>query len=150
MHRFRGGAFSAMMGFAMQNPARRLKTLIVEDSPLMQGILAEAVRIVPGLELAAVVDSAVDAVAGYSGHRPEVVILDLVLRSGSGLDVLREIKRVAPECRVVVFTGYDAEQYRTHCLAAGADYFLSKIRQHQELIQLLGKLGDGRPDAAAP
>jgi DNA-binding NarL/FixJ family response regulator len=129
----------------MRDPVRRLKTLIAEDSPRMQEIIAEAVRVEPGLELAAIVDSAADALAGFSENRPDLVILDLVLREGSGLDVLREIKRVAPECRVVIFTGYDAEQYHTRCLGAGADYFFSKVRQHRELIQLLGILGNERP-----
>ncbi len=107
----------------------------------MQEILVEPVRVEPGLELVAVVDSAEDAPAGYSGRRPEVVVLDLVLRAGGRLAVRDAIKRLTPDCRVVIFTGYEAGQYRIRCVAAGADYFLSKVRQHRELIQLLGELG---------
>jgi DNA-binding NarL/FixJ family response regulator len=48
---------------------------------------------------------------------------------------------------VLVFTGYDEEPYRTRCLAAGADRFFSKIRQHRALIQELHNLGGDAPAA---
>jgi DNA-binding NarL/FixJ family response regulator len=70
-----------------------------------------------------------------------MVVLDLVLRSGSGLEVLQQIKQRASACRVLVFTVHDAPQFRDRCLDAGADGFFSKLRQHLELISLLRELG---------
>lgn len=113
----------------------------------MQEILTESLRTVPGLELAGVAETATEAMAAFELHRPDVVILDLVLRAGSGLDVLHGIKRRAPTCRVLVFTGHDAEPYRTRCLAAGADCFFSKTRQYRELIQQLRDFGGAAPAA---
>ena len=107
----------------------------------MQEILNWSVQAAPGLELAAVVDTTTDALTAFDRSSPDVVILDLALREGNGLDVLREIKRRAPACRVLVFTTHDTEPYRTRCLAAGADYFFSKNKQHRELIQVLQALG---------
>ena len=125
-----------------QGPARHTrKVLIVEDSLRMQEILTWSVQTAPGLELAAVVDSCTDALAEFGRRQPDVVILDLALREGSGLDVLREIRRRGSVCRVVVFTTHDSEAYRSRSLAAGADYFFSKNRQHRELIQTLLELG---------
>jgi DNA-binding NarL/FixJ family response regulator len=120
-----------------------LKLLLVEDSPRLQAILAESVQAVPGLELAGVAATAADAMIAFASHGPDVVILDLVLRAGSGLDVLREIKQRAPACQVLVFTGYDMEPCRTRCLAAGADHFFSKNRQHRELMHHLHHLSAG-------
>ena len=113
----------------------------------MQEILTESLQTVPGLELAGVAETATEALAAFESHRPDVVILDLALRVGSGLDVLHEIKQRAPACRVLVFTGYDEEPFRTRCLAEGADYFFSKNRQHRELIQELHNLGGDAPAA---
>lgn len=113
----------------------------------MQEILTESLQTVPGLELVGAVATATDALAALESHRPDVVILDLALRAGTGLDVLHGIKQRAPACRVLVFTGYDAEPYRTRCLAAGADYFFSKNRQHRELIQQLHNFGGDAPVA---
>ncbi len=113
----------------------------------MQEILTESLRTVPGLELAGVAETAAEALAAFESHRPDVVILDLGLRAGTGLDVLHGIKQRAPACRVLVFTGYDEEPYRTRCLAAGADHFFSKNRQHRELIQQLHNFGGDAPAA---
>ena len=106
----------------------------------MQEILVRSVQAVPGLEVAGVAETAAEALAAFELHHPDAVILDLVLREGSGLDVLRAIKVRAPKCGVLVFTGYDAEPYRARCLAAGADRFLSKHRQFPELLEHLRAL----------
>ena len=103
----------------------------------MQEIITESLRGVSGLNLASIAETADDAIAAFESHRPDIVILDLALRVGSGLDVLRAIKQRTPACRVLVFTGHDQESYRQHCLAAGADFFFSKNRQHLELVQRL-------------
>ena len=122
----------------------------------MQEILTVFLQTVPGLELVGVAETATEALAAFESHRPDVVILDLGLRASTGLDVLHGIKQRAPACRVLIFTGYDEEPYRTRCLAAGADHFFSKNRQHRELMQLLHNLGGdapaatGRPADAGP
>ena len=115
--------------------------LLVEDSQRMQEILTWSVQTTPGLEVAAVANTAPGALVEFERRSPEIVILALVLREGNGLDVLREIKQRSPACRVLVFTTHDSEPYRTRCLAAGANYFFSKNQQHRELIQMLQELG---------
>jgi DNA-binding NarL/FixJ family response regulator len=117
-----------------------LKALLVEDSPIMRELLTESLAGVSGVQVAAIAETAADAVTAFESHLPDIVILDLALRVGSGLEVLREIKRSAPDCLVMVFTGYDQESFRQHCLAAGADHFFSKNRQHDQLIQLIQSL----------
>jgi DNA-binding NarL/FixJ family response regulator len=112
----------------------------------MREILSDAVEAVAGLELTVLADNPEDAICALDLHHPDVVVLDLVLKGGNGLDVLRKIKLRTPGCRVLVFTAYDAEQYRTRCLAAGADHFFSKNRQHHDLLQLLNTLA-GEPPA---
>ncbi len=119
----------------------------------MQEILSWSLQNAPGLVLAGVVDTAVDALLEFDRRKPDVVILDLALREGSGLDVLREVKRRHSACCVLVFTTHDSEPYRTRCVAAGADYFFSKNKQHRELVQVLQTLGARPPEvppSAAP
>ena len=103
----------------------------------MREVLTQAVLAVPRLELVDVATTAAEAMAAFELHHPDLIILDLVLRMGSGLEVLRDVKRLTPACRVLVFSGHDQEPFRLRCLAAGADKFFSKARQHKELIWLL-------------
>lgn len=134
----------------------RLKLLVVEDSLPLREVLAQSVRAVPGLELVGAVGTAPEAMAAFELHQPDAVILDLALRAGSGLDVLRGIKQQRPACRVLIFSGHDQEPVRARCRAAGADYFFSKTRQQRELLQQLHRLaGDlpavpARPEAELP
>ena len=103
----------------------------------MQELLIDSLARVPGLEIVGVAETVSDAVEEFESQGPDVVVLDLSLREGSGLDVLRVIKLRKPGCQVLVFTGHDQASYRQHCLAAGADFFFSKNRQHDELIEHL-------------
>ncbi|HUR59310.1 MAG TPA: response regulator transcription factor [Opitutaceae bacterium] len=118
----------------------KLKVVLVEDSVVMREVLAISLASVLGVEIIAVAETAPDAIAACEGQRPDLVILDLALRVGSGLDVLREIKQRLPACRVLVFTGHDQLSYRQHCLGAGADFFFSKNRQQEDLIDQLHRL----------
>ena len=126
-------------------PRATLRAMLVEDSPTMQELLIDSLATVPGLEIVGVAETVADAVAEFESQGPDVVVLDLSLREGSGLDVLRVIKVRNPECQVLVFTGHDQPSYRQHCLAAGADFFFSKNRQHDELIQHLRAQTKGAP-----
>lgn len=114
----------------------------------MRAILAGIVQAIPALRLVASVETAAEALADFDLHRPDLVILDLVLRTGSGVVVLREMKQRAPACRVVVFSSHDEEPYRVRCLAEKADCFFSKNHQHQELVRFLHALGTGEPARA--
>jgi two-component system response regulator DevR len=129
-------------------PSPRLKVLLVEDSLAMQDTLRAAVKTM-GLELAGVAATAEGAMAAFASGQPDVVILDLVLQAGSGFEVLLRIKERAPTCRVMVFTRHDEESFRKRCLAAGADYFLSKNREHGELWRQLQNISDTMKSAHA-
>jgi two-component system nitrate/nitrite response regulator NarP len=113
------------------------KLLVVEDSPFMQETIIQLLQGVPHLRLVGVADTAEDALAAFAQHQPDVVILDLVLRIGTGLMVLREIRRRSAACRVLVFTTYAEPQYRARCLAEGADHFILKSHAHRELVRWL-------------
>lgn len=113
----------------------------------MQETLTRTLQTVPGLESAGVAWTAAGGIAAFESRRPDVVILDLVLQAGSGFEVLLRIKEHTPACQVLVFTGHDEDSFRKRCLAAGADYFLSKNRDHGELLHVLRNI---RAHAAPP
>jgi DNA-binding NarL/FixJ family response regulator len=137
-------------------PGSRVKLLLVEDSPRLQTVLTNVLGEFPGVELVGVVDTATDALASFELHQPQVVVLDLVLREGNGLDVLQRIKQRRPACRVWIFTNSDGEPYRRRCRTLGADAFFSKHRQHQQLIEHMRDLVRAapsvrpRPDSRSP
>lgn len=113
-----------------------MNILLVEDSPMMQERLRSMIAEISGANLIAEVDNQLDAINMIERARPDVVILDLQLAGGNGMEVLRQIKPSLPATRVIVLTNNSYPQYRKKCLELGAECFLDKSRD----IAILGKL----------
>ena len=82
-------------------------------------------------------------------NKPDVVLLDIHLLGGSGIDVLEAIKKAQPAPSVIVLTNYPYPQYRQRCIQAGADYFFIKSTEFEQVIPALLKLGNRTDGAAA-
>lgn len=114
-----------------------MKALIVEDSPEICERLHNMIDGIPGIELVGDADNENDAVRDICAIQPDLVILDLTLASGSGMEVLRRIKLQAFHCVTIVLTNYAYPQYRKKCMELGADYFLDKSWDIEMLSELL-------------
>ena len=74
--------------------------------------------------------------------KPDVVILDIHLIGGSGIDVLQKIKRLDPAPIVIILTNSPTPPYRRKCMMAGADYFLDKSSEFANVKAIIQSLGD--------
>lgn len=113
-----------------------LNVLVVEDSIVLRQRIAEMLSAVPGLTLVGQTRSVVAGQRMVRELRPNLVILDLQLADGSGIDILRETKRTDPSVRFVIFTNQCEPQYRQRCLNLGAEYFLCKSTEARSLIAI--------------
>lgn len=114
-----------------------MKVVIVDDSVLVQERLTIMFAGLKGVE---VVGTAQDAPEGTSVIRelnPDVVILDIKMPVGSGIDVLRDIKERNPLIKVVILTNYPYEQYRRKCMDLGAEYFFDKSSEFERIPEIL-------------
>jgi two-component system, OmpR family, response regulator len=68
---------------------------------------------------------------------PSVLFLDINLPDGSGLDHIREIKRLYPYTRIIVISAYDGVNERTKAMREGADHFLSKPLDMDRIYEAL-------------
>lgn len=121
-------------------PRRSLRVLLVEDSPLLTARLGEVIGRLRDVELIGVVDSQADAVTAVRRDRPDVMVLDLHLRYGTGFGVLRAIRFDEYRPKTVVLTTYDLAEYRREAQTLGAMAFLEKSRDYDKLPQLLLEL----------
>lgn len=78
--------------------------------------------------------TAVDSVRRLS---PDVVIMDIMLDEGNGIDVLRTIKRFDPAPVVFVFTNYTYAEYKERWMQEGADFFFSKSSDFRAMLESL-------------
>ncbi len=116
------------------------RLLLIEDSALLRERLT-AMLTVPGLmQVAASADTEGDAMAHIHADHFDVMIVDVELREGSGINVIRAARRLdgaRPRPLIIVLTNYALPAVRERCMAAGADYFLDKMEQFSELRPLI-------------
>jgi len=122
-----------------------LRVLLVEDSVLLAGRLEELVRRLPGVYVVGIVDSEDEAICRIAESRPDVLVLDLHLRRGSGFGVLRALVRLDSRPVVIVLTDCAEGQYRREVEALGAAAFLEKSRDFDRLPNLLLKFAADKP-----
>ena len=113
----------------------RLRVALVDDSERIRGRLAEMLGEIPNVEIAFAADTEGDAVRLIAQESWDVLILDLQLRIGTGLGVLKAMQglRRQDDRVAMIFTNYGFRQYRERTMALGADYFFDKARDFDAL-----------------
>jgi two-component system, OmpR family, response regulator len=128
-----------------------LRILLVEDSPLIATRVAELMLRLPGVELIETLDTEADAVSRIRDSPPDVLLLDLQLRSGSGFGVLRSMARMREHRpKVVVLTNHNLAELRLEAESLGADVFLDKSRDYLRLPGLLESFAEERAGRISP
>ena len=121
---------------------------LVEDSPAIRARLAATIRGIEGAELVGEAGRVGEAIDGIRSTHPGAVILDLQLEDGSGLEVLKAVRSLAPGLHVAVLTNYATDQHRRACMDAGAEFFLDKSSDFPRIREIVRKWTDGPADAA--
>jgi DNA-binding NarL/FixJ family response regulator len=114
-----------------------MRIFVSEDSPEIRKRLVAMLRTVPGISVVGEAESVRAAIAGVLSTASDVLLLDLQLADGSGLDVLSGLKTQRPALRVIVLTNFATAQHRQASLAAGADVFLDKSQEFQRVPDIL-------------
>ncbi|HVN35778.1 MAG TPA: response regulator [Casimicrobiaceae bacterium] len=133
------------------NDSKKLRVVLVEDSSIIRARLTESLSEIPNLEIVGQAESESDALSLLDSGGWDAVVLDLQLRQGTGLGVLRKLKQCGrpSNSKVIVFTNYAFPQYRDRSLAFGADFFFDKAREFHRVRDVLADLASGAPARAA-
>ena len=120
--------------------APALRVVLVEASAMLRGMLCEMLAELDGVGVVAEAEDEAGALAALEAQRPDLAIIDLELRTGSGLGVLRQLQ-AEPERygrpRAVVFSNYGHAPVRARCEQLGVERFFDKSFQLDELIDFV-------------
>ena len=123
--------------------------LLVEDVPEVMGWLTGLVKThFPGSALRSA-ESRERALQAVGQQAPDLALVDLGLPDGSGIDIIRAIKRQRPQSYCVVTTIFDDSDHLFSALHAGADGYLLKDEPEQEFVHHLRGILEGRPPLSA-
>jgi len=122
---------------------RPLTLLVVDDHEVVrQGLVALLGRR-PEFQVVAEAGTAAEAVSAARKFRPALVIMDVRLPDGSGIEACREIRAELPETRVVMLTSYPDEDAVLSAIVAGASGYLLKQVRARDLVAALEAVGRG-------
>ncbi len=120
-----------------------MRVLIADDSEVLVQRLVVALTAVSGIEIVGQACTVAEASQAVRNLRPDVMILDISMPGGSGLDVLDSMKRDRVTPTVIVLTNFGYPQYRTKCLRLGARFFFDKSSEFEKVGEVLQRLTHG-------
>jgi DNA-binding NarL/FixJ family response regulator len=127
-----------------------MNVLVVDDTAEVRKRLLALLRRIPAVTVVGEADSVKSALEGLASTAVDVVLLDLQLGDGTGLDVLAAVRARHPGVRAIVISNFANGPYRQASLAAGATVFLDKSIEFGRLDEILrGWAEDGRPTIGA-
>ena len=117
-----------------------MKVVIVDDADMVRNMIKSLLAELPDVQIVGEAGHVHGAIEMVRTIQPDVVILDIKLPDGSGLDVLHELKQKRPVPLVIMMTSFPSLELRTVCLKAGAGLFLDKSTELYELPEMLRTL----------
>ena len=140
------------MAQILSHSDHKIKIVIADDSLIVRERLVTMLGELAGVEVVDRVENGAKVIIGaIQKFQPDVVILDIHMPEGSGIDVLRSIKRDGVGPMVIILTNYPYPEYRQKCLQAGADFFLDKSAEFDQIPALVERLKqDAGFDQAQP
>ena len=118
----------------LQRPSR---VLIVDDTPDMRLILTLLFQRYEGVEVCGEAGDGQEAIEQAHALQPDVILLDLAMPRLSGLDALESLARVAPDSKIVVLSGFDADRLGSRALESGADAYIQKGVPPEVLVEVV-------------
>ncbi|WP_227993900.1 MULTISPECIES: response regulator transcription factor [unclassified Pseudactinotalea] len=118
--------------------------MIVDDHEVVRRGIAEVIDRSDGLQVVGEAGSVAEAVRRMMLVRPAVLLVDLQLPDGTGIDIINAATRDLPEARSIVLTSFDDDEAVSEALTAGAKAFLLKSVRGAEIAEVVRAVAAGR------
>lgn len=122
---------------------RPLRLLLVDDHEVVRQGLAALLTRRPGFQVVAEAGTVAEAMAAARRFVPDLVIMDVRLPDGTGIEACRDIRAEMPETRIVMLTSYPDEEAVLAAILAGASGYLLKQIRGRDLVAALESVGRG-------
>ena len=131
------------MSTILSRSNHKIKVFIADDSLIVREHLVTMFDELAGVEIVGQAENVAESIRDIRNIRPDVVILDIRMPGGSGIDVLKRVKQDETAPVVIILTNYPYPGYRQKCLQAGADFFLDKSTEFDQIPKLFEQLKHG-------
>ena len=121
---------------------QRAKThiLVVDDHPIVRERLADLINREPDLHVCCEAEDSRQALQAFESGRPDFAIVDITLRNGFGIDLVKQLKERDPALRVLVLSMHDESVYGERALRAGAGGYLNKQQATRKIVEAIRRI----------
>ena len=122
----------------------KTKILLVDDHPLVREWLTNLINQQPDMVVCGEAESASHALAVIASTQPDLVVVDLSLKNGSGIDLIKDLKELHPALLVLVLSMHDESLYAERALRAGARGYVMKREVTKNIISAIRQVVAGQ------
>jgi DNA-binding NarL/FixJ family response regulator len=123
---------------------RSSKVYLVDDHPLLREGLAGLIERLPEIKICGEAETAGEAIEGICRTKADAAIVDLSLREGSGIELIKAIRSRSPGTAVLVLSMHDERRYAERCIRAGARGYVMKAELATRVVDALRDVLAGR------
>lgn len=121
----------------------KIKVAVVDDHEMVRKGILSYLATEPGIEIVGEADSGKKAVALVRETQPEIVLMDLLMENGTGIEATKEILGFYPECKIIIITSFYDDEQVFPAIEAGAFSYMLKTATAAEIIQAIEKAARG-------
>lgn len=122
----------------------KAKIFLVDDHPLVREWLTNLIHQQSDLSVCGEAESAPEALEAISRLKPEIAIVDISLKSGSGIELIKNLKTVQPRVAVIVLSMHEEDLYAERALRAGARGYIMKRETARKVIAAIRQVLEGK------
>lgn len=123
---------------------KKTRIFIVDDHPLIRDGLMLLIGSEPDLAICGSAGSIAEALTGLGKATPDVAIIDISLKDGSGLDLLPRLESLAPGCKALIVSHHDERLYGERALRAGAMGYVNKEECDESILTAIRTVREGK------
>ncbi len=117
-----------------------MKALIVDDSKLLRDRIRQALENFKNISMIKEVDNSTDALEYTKLFNPAIILLDIRIYGKNGIKTLQELRSIGYAGKIIILTNFPFPIYKAKCIEYGADYFLSKTDDFDQLPNIIAEI----------
>ncbi|NKE05660.1 response regulator transcription factor [Mesobacillus selenatarsenatis] len=121
----------------------KIRVAVVDDHEMVRKGIISYLETEPSIEIVGEADSGKKAVALVKDTKPDVVLMDLLMENGTGIEATKEILSFYPECKIIIITSFYDDEQVFPAIEAGAFSYMLKTASASEVIRAIEKASRG-------